>query len=347
MGIGDRVDGRRVAVAGAVAALLATAACSGAGCSFDDCPDVPAAEAGRITGTDPSGTVRWTTTVADLLSEPPVVSNGHVVVVGCHATHVVDVVTGSVSTPTGLADVLGVVRGYAVGSPDEGDAVLVAERLDGGRGGWSWRESPVDAKADRAYRASAVVTSAGVVGVRRQALVAWSPGSAGSAGSAGSPASPASTGSPASRSWESLEVALPVGAWPRETVVATDDSHVVVPGSDGSVLGVDLATRSVTWRVLPTRPDVPAGVSVRREGRDVAVEVWYPRTTAAAITGEAVWVTERWSLDARTGEIRSPRVTSTGTRSRSSAPADDVLRDPVSGWTVTQRLRDQPRGGCF
>jgi len=36
-----------------------------------------------------------------------------------------------------------------------------------------------------------------------------------------------------------------------------------------------------------------------------------------------------------------------GTRSRSAAPPDDVLRDPATGWTVTQRLRDQPRGGCF
>lgn len=326
MGIGDWADWRRVTLAGAVAVLLATAACSGGGCSFDGCPDVPAAEAGRVTGTDASGAVRWTATVADLLSEPPVLSNDHLVVVGCHATHVVDVRTGSVSTPTDLADVLGVVQGYAVGSPDEGEAILAAERLDGGRGGWSWQESPVDAAADRAYRASAVVTSTAVVGVRQRTLVAWSP---------------------ASRSWNSLEVALPVGAWPSEAVVAADDSHVVVPGSDGSVLGVDLVARSVTWRVLPTRPDVPAGMSVRLDGRDVAVEVWYPRTTAAAITAEPVWVTERWSLDARTGAIRSPRATSTGTRSRSAAPPDDVLRDPATGWTVTHRLRDQPRGGCF
>jgi hypothetical protein len=313
-------------VAGAVAVLLATAACSGAGCSFDDCPDVSAAEAGRVTGADPSGAVRWTTTVPDLLSRPPVGSNGHVVIVGCHATHVVDVTSGSLSTPTGLDDVMGVVQGYAVGAPAEGDAILAAGRLDGGPASWSWQESPVDGDADRGYRTSAVVTPTAVVGVRRQTLVAWSQDSG---------------------SWDSVEVALPVGARTGQRLVAADDTHVVVPGSDGSVLGVDLASRSVTWRVLPTRPDAPSDVSVRLAGRDVAVEVWYPRTSAAAVTGEAIWVTERWSLDARTGQTRTPRVTSTGTRSRPSAPAEDVLRDPTTGWTVTQRLRDQPRGGCF
>ncbi|MGO4359561.1 hypothetical protein [Terrabacter sp. RAF57] len=327
MGVRGRVGGRRAAVAGAVAVLLSTAACSGAGCSFDDCPEVSATEAGRVTGADPSGAIRWTTRVPDLLSEPPVVSNGHVVIVGCHATHVVDVTSGSVSTPTGLADVIGVVQGYAVGAPAEGDALLGAEPLDGGPGGWSWQESPVDGDADRAYRASAVVTSSAVVGVRGTTLVGWSPDSG---------------------SWDSVEVALPVGTRVGQRLAAADDTHVVVPGSDGSVLGVDLAARAVTWRVLPTRPDAPTDVSVRLAGRDVvAVEVWYPRTTAAAVTGEPVWVTERWSLDARTGETRSPRVTSSGTRPRPTTPTGDVLRDPATGWTVMQQLRGRPRGGCF
>ena len=327
MEVSGRVAGRRAAVAGAVAVLLAATGCSGADCAFDDCPDVPAAQAGRLTGTDPSGAVRWTTPVADLLSEPPVVSNGHVVVVGCHATHVVDVASGAVSTPTDLAHVIGVVQGYAVGTPAEGDAIVTAERLDGAPGGWSWQESPLDEDADRGYRSSAVVTRGGIVGVRGRSLVAWSPGSG---------------------SRDSVEVPLPVGAWRLEPLAAADETHVVVPGSDGSVLGVDLGSRSVTWRSLPTRPDAPAGVSVRLVGRDVVVEVWYPRTTAAAVTGEAVWVTERWSLDARTGAARSPRTTSTGTRStRHSTPSPTVLHDPATGWTVTQGLRERPRGGCF
>jgi hypothetical protein len=327
MEVRGRVAGHRAAVAGAVAVLLAATACSGADCAFDDCPDVPAAQAGRLTGTDPSGAVRWTTPVADLLSEPPVVSNGHVVVVGCHATHVVDVASGAVSTPTDLAHVIGVVQGYAVGTPAEGDAIVSAERLDGAPAGWSWQESPLDEDADRGYRSSAVGTSSGIVGVRGQSLVAWSPGSG---------------------SWDSVEVPLPVGARRLEPLEAADETHIVVPGSDGSVLGVDLGSRSVTWRSLPTRPDAPAGVSVRLEGRDVQVEVWYPRTTAAAVTGEAVWVTERWSLDARTGAVRSPRTTSTGPRSTTRrAPPPTVLHDPATGWTVTQGLRERPRGGCF
>ncbi|GAA2745517.1 hypothetical protein GCM10009868_27290 [Terrabacter aerolatus] len=326
MGVLDREGRRHAAACGAIAVLLAAAACSGAGCSFDGCPDVSPAEAGHVTAADPSGTVRWTATVADLLAEPVRLSNGHAVVVGCHATHVVDVAMGSVSTPTGLADVLGVVDGYAVGAPAVGEAGLAAERLDGGAGAWSWQESPVDLDADRAYRASLVATSTGVVGVRGRALVAWSP---------------------ASGSWVSTEVPLPVGAWPREPLVGSDSTHVVVPGSDGSVLGVDLANRSVTWRVLPTRPDAPAGVRLRDAGRDVTVEVWYPRTSDAAVTGEAVWVTERWSLDARTGRPRSPRVTSTGPRSDRTSPTPHALLDPVTGWTVTPRLREQPRGGCF
>ena len=312
--------------AGALTVLLATAACSGTGCSFDGCPEVSSAEAGRVTGADPSGHVRWTTTVPDLLSEPAVVSNSHVVIVGCHATHVVEVTSGSVSIPTSLDEVIGVVQGYAVGPPAEGDAILAAERLDGGPGGWSWQESPVDGDADRAYRASAVVTSTAVIGVRRQTLVAWSPDSG---------------------SWEPVEVALPVGARSGQRLVAADRTHVVVPGADGSVLGVDLAARSVTWRVLPTRPDAPTDVTVSLAGRDVAVEVWYPLTTSAAVTGEPLWVTERWSLDARSGKARSPRVTSTGTRSRPTTPTGDVLRDPATGWTVTHRLRERPRGGCF
>ncbi|WP_256792633.1 hypothetical protein [Terrabacter sp. Ter38] len=322
-----RVARHRAAVVGAVAVLLAATACSGADCAFDDCPDVPAAEAGRLTGTDPSGAVRWTTTVADLLSEPPVVSNGHVLVVGCHATHVVDVASGAVSTPSDLVQVIGVVQRYAVGTPAEGDAIVAAERLDGAVGGWSWQGSPPDEDADLGYRSSAVVTRGGIVGVRGQSLVAWSPGS---------------------DSWDSVEVPLPVGAWRLQRLVAADETHVVVPGSDGSVLGVDLGSRSVTWRSLPTRPAAPADVSVRRVGRDVQVEVWYPRTTVAAITGEAVWDTERWSLDARTGAARSPRTTSTGPRSTTRrAPSPTVLHDPSTGWTVTLGLRERPRGGCF
>lgn len=319
--------GRRAALAGAGALLLATTACSGTGCRFDACPDVPTAEAGTVVASDPSGAVRWRTTVADLLARPPVVSNGHVVLVGCHATHVVDMATGTVATPTDLADVIGIVDGYAVGAPSAGDAAVAAQRLDGRAGGWSWQESPVDAGADRDYRASAVVTTDAVVGVRLQTLVAWKK-------QAGS--------------WASTEVALPVGAARGLRLVAADDAHVAVPGADGSVIGTDLVTGAVTWRSLPTRPDAPAGLAVHLDGDRVGVEVWYPQTSAPAITGEAVWVTERWSLDPRTGAVVSPRTTVTGPRDdHRDVAATEPLRDPASGWTVTQRLREPPHGGCF
>ena len=325
--MGDRgpARGRVRVAAGAVAVVLGVSACTGSHCSFDSCPDVPAAEAGRVTGTDPGGVVRWSTTVADLVTDTPSVSNGHVVLTGCHGTYVVDVASGAVSTPRGLERVLGVVDGLAVGVPTGGDAIVSAERLDAAPGGWSWSEAPEDAEADRGYRASAVVTTDGLVGVRGRTLVAWSPRSG---------------------SWASSEIPLPVGSWRNQRVVASDGTHVVVPGADGSVLGVDLATRSVVWRSLATRPDLPAGVTVRPEGRRVVVEVWYPQTTAPAITGEAIWVTERWSLDAWTGAVVSPRSTRTGPRRDGHVAPSTRLRDPASGWTVTQLLRQPPRGSC-
>jgi hypothetical protein len=112
------------------------------------------------------------------------------------------------------------------------------------------------------------------------------------------------------------------------------------------VLGVDLATRAVAWRSFATRPGPPAGVSVMPGDDRVAVEVWYPQTTAAAITGEQIWVTESWALDARTGAVVSPRATRTGPRRGSHDPPATRLRDPASGWTVTQLLARPPMGSC-
>jgi hypothetical protein len=320
-----RLNGRRGVVVGVVGVLLALGACSGTGCSFDRCPDVTPDEARRVRGTDASGTVRWTTTVADLVVASPFVSNGHVVLEGCHAPHVVDVTTGSVSTPSELEHVLGVVQGYAVGVPWSGDVIVSAERLDGSRGAWSWSQSPEDKQRDRGYSSSAVVTERGVVGVLDRQLVAWA-------------ATPAR--------WTTTEVPLPVGAWRSRRLVAADADHVVVPGSDGSVLGVDLGAGAVAWRSLPTRPALPDDLEVRLDGRVVTVTAWYRVSRAPSTVGEPVWTSERWSLDARTGEPTTPRSTARGARPAAEAHVAASVRDEVSGWTVTQELDEPPNGSC-
>ena len=320
-----RRAGRRRVVAGVVGMLVALGACSGTECSFERCPDVTAADAGRVRGTDASGTVRWSTTVADLVVASPFISNGHLVIEGCHAPHVVDVTTGSVSTPSELEHVVGVVQGYAVGLPAEGGAIVSAHRLDGSRGGWSWSQSPVDKQRDRGYSSSMVVTQRGVVGVLDRRLVAWAPDPA---------------------RWTMTEVQLPVGAWPSRRLVAGDAGHVVVPGSDGSVLGVDLGAGAVAWRSLPTRPALPDDLEVRLDGRDVTVTAWYQEARAAGTAGDAVWTSETWSLDARSGKPTSRRSSARGARPNRLTEIATSVRDDASGWTVTQELDEPPQGSC-
>lgn len=320
-----RTRGGSTRAAAGVAALLALAACSVGECTVDRCPEVTADRAGEVTGTDASGRVRWTTTIADLVVASPFVSNEHVVIEGCHAPHVVDVTTGSVSTPSGLEHVLGVVQGYAVGVQTEGDAIISADRLDGTGGGLSWSQSPQDSEADRGYRRSAVVTARGVVGVRDQRLVAWSRSSA---------------------LWAKAEVELPVGAWRSRQLVAADADHVVVPGSDGSVLGVDLGAGAVAWRSLPTRPALPDDLEIRLDGRTVTVTAWYRESSATNTIGTPVWTSERWSLDTHSGEQTTPRSTARGARQNPGAEVAASVHDDASGWTVTQQLDEPPKISC-
>ncbi len=316
-------SGRRAAVAGLVT-LLAVGGCTGRECSFDACPDVPSERAGRVTGVDASGTVRWTTTVADLVSRSPTVGKGYVVIEGCHAPHVVQVATGTVSIFEGMKEVLGVVDGQVVGLPDD-DAMLVAEPVAGGPGGFSWTESPDDPAARNGYRSSAVLTDTSVVGVLGRTLVVWTPGTAG---------------------WERTEVALPVGAQGGERLLVVDPHLVVVPGEDGSVLGVDLTSRRVAWRTLPPRPDEPVYQHVALDGTAVAVVTGYRTTEAPAVTGGEGIDYVGWRVGARAG-----RTLGEPTRARSVKGSGDeiatTVRDPASGWSVTQRLERQPRGGCF
>ncbi|WP_323096751.1 hypothetical protein [Intrasporangium sp. YIM S08009] len=314
---------RRAAVAGLVT-LLAVGGCTGRQCSFDACPDVPPERAGRVTGVDASGTVRWSTTIADLVSRSPTVGNGYVVIEGCHAPHVVQVATGAVSTPEHMTEVLGVVAGQVVGFPDD-DAMLVAEPVAGGPGGFSWTESPDDPGARNAYRSSAVLTDTSVLGVLGRTLVVWTPGTGG---------------------WERTEVALPVGAQRGERLVVADPHHVVVPGDDGSLLGVDLTARRVTWRTLPPRPDDPVYQHVELDGTAVTVVTGYRTTDAPAVTGGEGIDYVGWRVDARTGRTIGQPTHSTP-RKGSGDDIATTVRDPTSGWSVTQRLERQPRGGCF
>ncbi|WP_343992192.1 hypothetical protein, partial [Terrabacter terrae] len=203
-------------MAAALVMLLAVAGCTHSTCSFDPCPDVPPERAGFVTGTDPSGTVRWSTTIADLVSRSPTVGNSYVVLEGCHATHLVQVASGAVTTPDDLTGVLGVVGGQVVGFPKEGtdDAVLVGEPVAGGPGRFSWSETPDDRDARARYRSSAVLTTTSVLGVLDRALVVQTP--------------------KADR-WERTDVRLPVRSQVGERLLVVDADHVVVPGDDGSV----------------------------------------------------------------------------------------------------------------
>ncbi|WP_076258357.1 hypothetical protein [Intrasporangium flavum] len=308
----------------ALVTLLAAVGCTGQECSFDACPDVPAERAGRVTGVDASGTVRWSTTVADLVSAPPSLSNGYVVLPGCHAPHVVDVRSGAVSSPEGMKEVIGVVADQVVGVPED-TALIVAEPVAGGPGGFSWTESPDDPVARNGYRSSAVVTEASVVGVLGRTLVVWTPGP---------------------DRWERTDVALPVGSQRGERLLVVDPEHVVVSGDDGSVLGVDLAARRVAWRTLPPRPDDPTYQHVELDGAVVAVVTGYRTTDAPAVTGGEGIDYLGWRVDARTGRTLG-RPTQAKPAKGSGDEIAATVRDPSSGWSVTQRLERQPRGGCF
>jgi len=316
---------RRSRVVGALVAVLAVGGCTSQGCSFDACPDVPPGRAGRVTGADASGTVHWSTTVADLVSVSPTVSNGYVVVQGCHAPHVVRVATGAVSTPDGMTEVIGVVSGQVVGVPGD-DALLVTEPVTGGRGGFSWTESPDDPRARNGYRSTAVVTDRSVLGVLGRTLVVWTPGP---------------------DRWERTEVALPVGSQGGERLLVVDPDHVVVPGDDGSVLGVDISTRRVTWRTLAPRPDDPTSQHVELDGTAVSVVTGFRTTDAPAVRGGEGITYLGWRLDARTGRTLGQPVTARPRKDAGRGAIAPTVRDPASGWSVTQRLEHTPRGGCF
>lgn len=317
---------RRGAVTAALLTLLAVGGCTDRGCSFDPCPDVPPERAGRVTGVDASGAVRWSTTIPDPVTRSPSVGNGYVVIEGCHDPHVVRVATGAVSTPDGMTEVLGVVAGHVAGFPDDtaGDALLVAEPVAGGPGRFSWIASPDDADARNRYRSSAVVTATSVVGVLGRALVVWTPHP---------------------DRWERTDVALPIASAANARLLVLDPGHVVVAGDDGSVLGVDLAARRVAWRTLPPRPNDPVYQQVRLDGTSVAVVTGYPTTDAPAVTGEGIDYVG-WRVDARTGRTLGPP-TRAGADQGSADDVAATVRDPASGWSVTQRLERQPRGGCF
>ncbi len=322
--VARRRGGRATALV-AVLAVLAAAGCTSQSCSFDDCPDVSPDRAGRVTGTDTSGTVRWSTTVADLLTRSPTVGNGYVVLEGCHAPHVVRVATGTVTTPDGMTGVLGVVAGQVVGFPQDtkDDAMLLAEPVLGGPGGFSWTESPDDPGARNRYRSSAVVTDTSVLGVLGRTLVVWTPGP---------------------DRWERTDVALPVTSQVGERLLLVDPTHVVVSGDDGSVLGVDVAARRVVWRTLAPRPDEPAYQHAELEGSDVAVVTGFPTTNGPATTGGIDYVA--WRVDARTGRTLG-RPTPGAVHKDSGSAIASAVQDPESGWTVTQHLEPQRHGGCF
>ncbi|WP_374970093.1 hypothetical protein [Terrabacter sp. BE26] len=317
----------RWVVAAALVMLLVVAGCTHSACSFDACPDVPPTRAGRVSGMAPSGAVRWSTSIADLVSRSPTVSNGYVVLDGCHSTHLVQVATGAVTTPDDLAGVLGVVAGQVVGFPKDGqdDAMLVGEPIAGGSGGFSWSESPDDRDARARYRSSAVLTTTSVLGVLGRTLAVWTPRGG---------------------QWERTDVQLPVRSQAGERLLVLYADHVVVPGDDGSVLGVDLAGRRVLWRTLAPRLDAPTSQHVELDGSTVSVVTGFHSTDAPAVTGGEGIDYVGWRLDARTGRpVGSPSATVP-----QHPRGDEILatvRDPASGWIVTQRLEHTPRGGCF
>jgi outer membrane protein assembly factor BamB len=250
---------------------MAVSACTPLGCDFDPCPPGK----GWVSAVDGrTGAERWRTEVADRSETAPLVTGDHVVVTGCRAVHVLDAATGRVVLSTEqVEDAVGIAGGMVWGR-DAGDE-------DGpGRG---VRGVPLSGTGGRSITHASgrtfTVSGDSLVGTHGDVLSVH----------------PA-TGGP--DRW----VQLPVR--PTERVVMVGDRLAVAASSDGSVVGVDLDTMRLAWRVVPEQVSRRFALRVEAHGSTVLVSVLADSSAerltevfaVAAADGEVLWRRVGWAL---------------------------------------------------
>ena len=245
----------------AVAGVVALSACFiGPDCDFDPCPPGK----GSVAALDAQGSERWRTTLTDRSTEPPLVRGDYVLVDGCRAVHVLDAATGRLLLSTEeISDTVGVAGGFVWGAdaPDDGKAGqgVRGEPLDG-RGGRSIHHAGGGPGESGDFRRTFVVSRDRLVGTHGDVLSVY----------------PAAGGPDRS-------VQLPIR--PTERLVVVEDRVAVAAASDGSVVGVDLATMRLAWRVVPQQ--VSRRFDLRLEARGETVLVSAVGDSLAGDSGSA------------------------------------------------------------
>jgi hypothetical protein len=266
-----------VAAVGAGALLLS--ACTPTGCDFDPCPPGQ----GWVSAVDDTGVERWRTEVADRSETPPLVTADHVVVTGCRAVHVLDASTGRLVLSTEkITDAVGLAGGMVWGR-DAGDEDGRGQGVKGvplgGTGGRSIQhDGGTDGEAGDFGRTFTVAGDR-LVGSHGDVLSVHP-----AAGGAGE--------------W----VQLPIR--PTEQVVVVDDRLAVTAASDGSVVGVELDTMRLAWRVVPEQVSRRFAMRVEAHGSTVLVSVLAESSAArltevfavAAADGAVLWRRTGWEL---------------------------------------------------
>ena len=265
-----------MAVVGAGALLLSACA---PGCDFDPCPP----GSGWVSAVDEAGAERWRTEVADRSETAPLVTGDHVVVTGCRAVHVLDATSGRVVLSTDeIADAVGVAGGMVWGR-DAGEQDRPGRGVRGvplaGTGGRSIQHAGGSRGESGDFGRTFVVSGDRLVGTHGDVLSVYP--------AAGGP-----------DRW----VQLPVR--PTERVVVAEDRLAVAAASDGSVVGVDLDTMRLAWRVVPQQVSRRFAMRVEAHGTTVLVSVLADSSAArltevfavAAADGAVLWRRAGWEL---------------------------------------------------
>jgi outer membrane protein assembly factor BamB len=241
-----------------VASALVLSACVDNGCDFDPCPPGK----GWVSAVDATGTERWRTEVADRSETPPLVTDGHVVVTGCRAVHVLDAASGRLVLSTkDLKDAVGIAGGLVWGrdaaDQDHPGRDVRGVTLDGGPGGQS---------------IAFVGGSNGEAGDFGRTFAVSGDQLGGSHGDELS-VQPAAGG-------PGRSVQLPVR--PNTRFMPVDGDLAVTASRDGSVLGVDLSGPRLVWRAVPEQ--VASSFDVRLE---VAGNLVVASASGLAASGES------------------------------------------------------------
>lgn len=276
---------------------MALAACSPIGCDFDPCPPGQ----GWVSAVDDTGAERWRTEVADRSGTAPLVTGDHVVVTGCRAVHVLDAATGRLVLSTEeVEDAVGIAGGMVWGR-DAGDGDGPGRGVRGvplsGTGGQSIIHAGGRDGEGGDFGRTFTVAGDRLVGSHGDVLSVRS-----------------ARGGP--DEW----VQLPVR--PTERVVVVGDRLAVAASSDGSVVGVDLDTMRLAWRVVPQQVSRRFAMRVEAHGTTVLVSVLAEATgvrqgevfAVDAADGDVLWRRAGWELataDRAVSVVTSPTAMAT------------------------------------